>query len=365
MNRIKTIWDRSFTDVKYRVLLHTCFWIFLLFFWTRESVVLSINTVQHYSVTLVGIAFALFLFYPLVYLIVPLFIKRKWFFGILSFLVYYIIAVLLRTYQIELIVSWYNLKQTWIVGRDFWERLYKTQLNPLLFLTTIFSSIPSLLEVIYLPLTIKFIRYAYRFNLNQVWLAKENAQLQLNTLKAQINPHFFFNTLNNLQSFIVQNERQQSIDLLNRLGDFMRSSLYDCNGESITMAQEITLLTNYIAIEQVRFETQASIEISLIDNDPDYAIPPFIFLPFIENVFKHGGTLPTPEIFIDIRLINDFDKVVLKTVNHYHDTDSDQKDGMGLQNVRQRLAHYFPGHHSLDIDKTENQYTLLLVINKS
>lgn len=365
MNILKTIWDRSFTDVRYRVFLHITFWIFLLFFSTRESVVLSINLIQHYSVTLVGIAFTLFLFYPLVYLIVPLFMNKKWFLGILLLLLYYIISVLLRTYQIELIVRWYNLKQTWIVGRDFWDHLYKTQLNPILFLTTIFSSIPSLLDVIYLPLSIKFIRYAYRVNLNQAWLAKENAQLQLNTLKAQINPHFFFNTLNNLQSFIVQNERQQSIDLLNRLGDFMRSSLYDCNEESITMAQEIILLTNYIAIEQIRFDTHANIHINLIDHDPNYAVPPFIFLPFIENVFKHGGDLPTAEIFINVDLVNDTGKILLKTVNCYHNIGTDQKGGIGLHNVRQRLEHYFPGGYSLDVDKTINQYSLSLIINKA
>lgn len=365
MKWLRTFWDRSLTDTCYRVVLHIGFWIFLLFFWMQESMVVKISLQQHISVTLSGIGFALFLFYPLVYLIVPLFQKRKWLWGILLFIPYYFLAVLLRSYHIEMIVNWYNLKQTWIVGRDFWPRFYNSQLNVVKLSVLFFSSLPSLLDIIYIPLTLKFIRYAYRFNLKQAWLAKENAQLQLNTLKAQINPHFFFNTLNNLQSFIVQNDKERSVDLLNKLAGFMRSSLYDRDEEYISMQQEITLLNNYIDIEKVRFDERADIRISLNDNDPAYRVPTFILLPFIENAFKHGGSLPTGEIAIFISLVNDMDTLLLTTENKfYRDEDTGCKGGIGLQNVRKRLDHYFPGNYTLDIEEKGQHYFTQLRISK-
>ncbi len=363
MIRLKYYWDRSLTDWPYRILLHTGFWAFLFFFWTRESVVLKINLEQHFSVTLVGIGLGLFLFYPLVYGIVPLYMKRRWIVATLLLAAYYIIAVIFRSYNIQLIVNWYNLSQTWIVGRDFWPQIYETQFNAFSLSKIIFSSIPSLLDVIYVPLTIKFIRYAYRFNLRQSQLARENAQLQLQTLKAQINPHFFFNTLNNLQSFIVQNEKERSIALMNQLGDFMRASLYDHDSEYITMAQEIELLTNYVAIEQVRFDEQADIRIRFIDQDPEFRIPPFIFLPFIENVFKHGGALPVGRMFMEIELVN-ASQIILRTVNNVDEEGATDTGGIGIDNIRKRLALYFPGKYQLEIHRRDGRYELTLIIDK-
>jgi two-component system LytT family sensor kinase len=366
MKWLKTVWDKSYTSNTYRVLLHLGFWMFLLFYWMQESVVVHISLQQHFSVTLVGIAFALFLFYPLVYVIVPLLQKRKWVPAIVLFMVYYYLAVLLRSYHIELVVDWYNLKRTWIVGRDFWQRVYSNELNWGGLSKVFFSSIPSLLEVIMVPLIVKFIRYAYQFNLKQAWLAQENAQLQLTTLKAQINPHFFFNTLNNLQSFIVQNEKEKSVDLLNKLADFMRSSLYDCDEEWITMDQEVNLLTNYISIERVRFDERADINICIANHHPAYRIPPFIFLPFIENAFKYGGALPTDEIAIGIELTNTVDSLILKSVNKYYKKYSGlNPGGIGLQNVRKRLDHYFPDKYGLTTREWDGQYSVKLKIDKA
>lgn len=365
MNWLKNFWDKSFTEPRYRLLLHIGFWFFLLFFWTRESIFLKIKWYQHYSVTFVGIVFALFLYYPLVYGIVPLIRKKKWILAITLFLLYYAIAILLRTYNIQLIINWYNLKQTWVVGNDFWNRLYKNNFNLIGLATIFFSSLASLVEIIYIPLTIKFIRYAYQSNLKQIWLAKENAQLQLTTLKAQVNPHFFFNTLNNLQSLIVQHEQQKSVELLNQLADFMRSSLYDCNEEYILMEQEMALLANYIAIERVRFEEYANISINLSDNDPYYPVPPFIFLPFIENVFKHGGALPPDDIAINIELDNNPHRMVLTASNRYNEAEAESKGGIGIQNVRKRLAYYFEGNYFLEIEKVSQFYHIKLVINKT
>ena len=364
MNRLKVFWDRSFTDWRYRLAVHCGFWFAYLVFWLRESMVVHISFDQHFLVTLTGIVFSLFLYYPLVYLIVPVFKKQKWLLGIILVIVYYIIAVTLRTYHISLIIQWYNLHSASVAGADFWNNLYQKQLNPVKLLQVIFSGLTSLITIIYVPLTIKFIRYAYQFNEQQMWLAKENTELQLNTLKAQVNPHFFFNTLNNLQSFIVQKEQEKSVDLLNRLADFMRSSLYDCEKEYITLAQEVDLLQNYIAIERVRFEENANIVIHLAINDGAYQIPPFIFLAFVENAFKHGGVVTAEDVHITIELIEDKDKIILNTTNNFIPAESKDQKGIGLTNVRKRLNHYFPNNYTLTLKEENDMFTVKLELYK-
>ena len=362
MNWVKKIWDRSFTDWRYRGLLHVAFWWFLLFFWTQESIVIKINWQQHYSVTMVGAALALFLYYPLIYLILPLIKKKKWIASSILFIIYYVVAVILRDYHINMMINWYNLKQAWVVGHDFWPQVYKNQFNPFGLTRVIFSSIPSLIQIIYIPLAVKFIRYAYQFNQKQAWLAKQNTELQLSTLRAQLNPHFFFNTLNNLQSFIVQNDKNRSVELLNRLADFMRTSLYDCEEKYISMEKEIALLNNYIFIERVRFDEKAEININLTDLDPAYNLPPFIFMPFIENAFKHGGAQLPEDTFIDISLVNDAKQIILKTKNTYGAKSS--PDGIGIKNVCARLEHFYPKKHNLSVVKNERFYEVTLEICK-
>jgi LytS/YehU family sensor histidine kinase len=161
----------------------------------------------------------------------------------------------------------------------------------------------------------------------------------------------------------VQNEKEKSVDLLTRLADFMRSSLYDGEQDSITMVQEIALLHNYTEIERIRFDDNAAASVKLINNDPNYEVPPFIFLPFVENVFKHGASQTTENIFIDIELVNDKEHLTLKTKNTYIAGQALQ-GGIGLQNVRKRLDYYFPGRYTLDIEKSERFYMVMLTICK-
>ncbi|RZK13195.1 MAG: hypothetical protein EOO46_00180 [Flavobacterium sp.] len=365
MKELKIFWDKTYTEWPYRLTLHIAFWLFFFSSWLDETMVVKISLKQHYLVTLIGAFFVLFLYYTLVYLITPLFKNKNWIWGFFAFISYYIIAVILRTYHIELIVQWHNLHRTSIQGGEFWQNLFERQLNPSSFLSVIFSGLSSLLVIIFIPLTVKFLRYVYMFSQKQAWIVKENAQLQLNTLKAQINPHFFFNTLNNLQSFIVQNEREKSVELLNRLANFMRSSLYDGDKEYITMEKEIELINNYVNIEKVRFDEDVMINYTLDDNYSSYQIPPFLFLPFIENVFKHGGSLPSNEIQIAIELLNKVDKLILKTSNTFLIEEYKHPlAGIGLKNVRKRLDYYFPARYQLDISNLANVYSVNLIIYK-
>jgi len=365
MNQLKIYWDRTFTEWPYRLSLHIGFWLFFVSSWLDESMVVKIDAAQHYLVTLTGVLFTLFLYYALVVVVVQPFIRKKWMWGIFAFIIYYIIAIVLRTYHIELIVQWHNFHRTSVQGGEFWQNLVERQLSASALSRVLLSGFNSLMVIIYIPLSIKFLRYAYQFNEQKAWMLKENTQLQLNTLKAQLNPHFFFNTLNNLQSFIVQNERDKSVELLNRLADFMRSSLYDGDKDYISMEKEVELINNYVSIERVRFEDDVKIKYNVSNAHPAYQIPPFLFLPFIENAFKHGGSLPSNQVQITIDLLNNDDSLILRISNTFlADQNSQKIGGIGLQNVRKRLDYYYPARYQLDISTLADTYSVNLKIIK-
>jgi len=362
-NAIIRWWQRSFTDQRYRLLLHTGFWAFLLFFWLRENMVVHIEPGQHYVITLTGIVLSLFLFYPLVYGIIPLLQRRRWIVGILLFVVYYLAAILLRTYHINQLVDGYKSEGGWFAGQDFWNNFYQHQLQPHQLLADLFSSITGLITIIYIPLTIKFIRYAYRSNLQQSQLEKENVQLELNFLKAQINPHLLFNSLNNLQSYIVHDEKERSVELLNRLADLLRFSLYECHGEFVTPQQEATLLQNYIEVEKVRYDEHSNITTDICAPSLSYPLPALLLMPLVENAFKYSAGLP--EASIHVQLITQNDVLKFVTSNRYAYSGLPHRGGIGLQNVRRRLQHYFPDRHLLDIQDIQHLFTVTLTIYPS
>jgi hypothetical protein len=360
---IISIWQRSFTDPLYRILLHTGFWAFLLFYWLRENMIVHIEIMQDYAITLTGMVLSLFLFYPLVYGIIPLVRKRRWALALLSFIVYYLVAILLRTYHIGQLVEQYKGTSGWFAGQDFWDNFYSHQLQPSQLLTYFFSSITGLITIIYIPLTLKFVRYAYRKNLLQNQLEKENIQLELNFLKAQVNPHLLFNSLNNLQSYIVHNEKEKSVELLNRLADLLRFSLYECKGEWVSLQQEVTLLQNYIAVESIRYDEQSSITTDIRTTPISYPLPALLLMPLVENAFKYSADLPEASVHIQFITQNDVLKFV--TRNNYAYAGTPQHGGIGLQNVRKRLQHYFPDRHLLEIQDTQHFFTVTLIIYPS
>lgn len=359
MKMIRHVWDRSFADWRYRASLHVLFWAFLLFFWMRENMIIKVTLAQHYSVTLMGILLSLYLYYPLVYGIVPLFRRRRWFWAVLASIAYYLGGIVLRTYNIELLLRWYNDGHTWFAGQDFWPSLYQHQLRPVALASTFFSSVSGLLTIIYIPLIVKFLRYTYRMGMARAEAEKEKTRLELAFLKAQLHPHFLFNTLNNLQSFIVHDERDRSVALLGDLADFLRFTLYSSQAEFIPLRREIDVIRSYIAIETARMDDPGAVRSRLETETPDMPVPPLLLLPFIENAFKHSAM--TRERSIDIDLGGGPQELSLTVVNTY-DAAPGQGHGIGLENARKRLAHYYPGRHRLDVLDSSPLFTVKLVI---
>jgi two-component system, LytTR family, sensor kinase len=287
---------------------------------------------------------------------VPLLQKRKWITVVCLFIVYYIAAVYLRSYHIVRNVSGPNL---WVEGQDFWTFVYKNHVRPAKLLEGFLSSITGLISIIYIPLTLKFLRYAYQKNALQNQLEKEKNLLELNFLKAQINPHLLFNTLNNLQSFIIHEEKERSVSLLTGLANLLRLSLYEYRDEFVTLSQEIKLLRNYIAVESVRHDEYSQIELDIAETDLSYPLPALLFMPLVENAFKYSYTLERSYVRIRLGTIND--QLTLEIYNTCT-TQRNASGGIGLANVKKRLEYYFPGRHIFNCSDGGDNYTVNLMI---
>ena len=194
-------------------------------------------------------------------------------------------------------------------------------------------------------------------------LEKEKLNSELALLKNQISPHFFFNTLNNIYSLISINTKDSQNAVL-KLSKLMRYLLYESEQGLTNLGSEIDFMKNYIDLMRLRTSHKVKLTVSFPELKENIALPPLLFIPFIENAFKHG--ISYKEIsFINIIMSIDDEYLRFKCENSIVNDITEKEDnhnGIGLENVRKRLKLLFPGKHSLKIDTTEKVFTVNLSI---
>jgi two-component system LytT family sensor kinase len=198
-------------------------------------------------------------------------------------------------------------------------------------------------------------------------LEKDRVSTELSLLKAQISPHFFFNTLNNIY-VLTGIDPKVAGEAIHQLSKMMRYLLYDTQQGHNMLSQEIAFVKNYISLMKLRLTDVVKININIPGNLEDMPLAPMIFLPFVENAFKHGVSA-TKQSYIDI-IISQKDKLLELTVNNSIIKDNslslDINSGIGLVNTRRRLELLYPGRYKLDIsDRNASGYTVHLVLDLS
>lgn len=190
-------------------------------------------------------------------------------------------------------------------------------------------------------------------------IEKQKVEAELDTLKSQLNPHFLFNVLNNIYSHsLLKTDVAPSIVI--KLSDLMSYILYDCKTKTVPIQKEIEFINNYVELEKVRLEKD--IDVRLEYNDSKALIPPLLFFPLIENSFKHGiGSNPTNrEIFLKFELLEN--KLTFRIKNSKGTTQSaiqkKKKGGIGIENVRKRLALLYPESHKMEVIDTEDTFEI-------
>lgn len=210
---------------------------------------------------------------------------------------------------------------------------------------------------------------------------KEKIQLQtqivskvaeLSNLRSQINPHFLFNALNTLYSVSLKENAEKTADGIQKLGDMMRFMLNENHQDRIPLSKEIEYLHNYIAIQHMRIDENQNIEIkiNIQSSEREIFIAPMLLNPFVENAFKHGISFRSPS-WIYITLTHDAQKLYFKVHNSLHpkneiDLESESNGAkyrpIGLENVRKRLELIYPNRHTLDIQASDTDYFVSLIV---
>jgi len=195
-------------------------------------------------------------------------------------------------------------------------------------------------------------------------LEKEKLNSELALLKNQVSPHFFFNTLNNIYSLIEINQKDAQ-DAVLSLSKMMRYMLYESEHGNTRLSHEIEFMKGYIDLMKLRMTKRVKLEVDFPDSYEDHDLPPLLFIPFIENAFKHGVSYQGTS-FIEISLKSDSHQIAFTTRNsigNVNGNGSGTASGIGLDNVRKRLALLYPGRHVLKTGAEGTVFTAELVIS--
>ncbi len=194
-------------------------------------------------------------------------------------------------------------------------------------------------------------------------LEKERLSSELAFLKNQISPHFFFNTLNNIYSLIGIN-KEDAQEALHNLSKMMRYLLYESEKGNTTLGDEISFLENYIELMKLRLSDRVTLNVSLPDKVSNLKVPPLLFIPFIENAFKHGVSA-NEHSFINISIDVYDDEIIFESSNSINLVKGDRPEadsGIGLENVIKRLKLLFSDDYILNISDKEKVYKVELRI---
>lgn len=186
-------------------------------------------------------------------------------------------------------------------------------------------------------------------------LENEKLNAELAFLKSQINPHFLFNSLNNIYSLAYQ-KSEKTPEAILKLSEIMRYMLYESNEDTVLLEEEISYLQNYIELQKLRFKEKVYVDLHVEIDEMDHRIMPLLLISFLENAFKHGvSTDAGKPIRINIKVQNS--RLHFKAENAKSQLNKDQTKGVGLANLKRRLQLGYPDRYTINITETENYYS--------
>ena len=214
---------------------------------------------------------------------------------------------------------------------------------------------------------IKFVKKWFEQQQEKHEIEKKNLESELNLLKAQLHPHFLFNTMNNLYALSLEKSTKTSEGIA-RISDLLRSVLYDCNELEIALEKEISLIQNYIDLEKMRYGNRLDIEFNVNGSIENVKIAPMMLFTFVENSFKHGSSNDPEQPYIHINLDVSPNKLLFMADNSKPNgekiVNEDQVGGIGLNNVKKRLELIYKGKYELAYGDDNNCYKVRLLISR-
>lgn len=192
-------------------------------------------------------------------------------------------------------------------------------------------------------------------------LKSEKTKAELKHLQSQVNPHFFFNMLNNLYG-LVDKDSEKAKKLILKLSDMMRYSIYEGQQPQVTLGKEIAFLRNYIELHHMRYHKDIAIDFDVNVDNEHLKLAPLLFIILVENAFKHGVEKLRQNAFVKIAITSEQNRVSIKVENNF-DPDDPLEKGIGLQNLRRRMELVYPNTHNLTHSIKGTVYTAELTLD--
>lgn len=338
-----------------KVLLHTLFWVAVLVFFSFffEYNNADIKYISSFSVFLMPVTIGTT--YTIIYYLIPKYLLEKKY---LLFVLYSIYTLILSSFAIVVSI-FYGL--IFLLGMQY------SGIAPLS------RSLVSILVVVYLVVLLVSALTLLKYNYSSAAKNKElenkilEAQLKLKEqellyLKSQIHPHFLFNTLNTMYGYALR-KSDQTPDMILKLSNLLDYILYQTEKKSVSLADEIDHIKDYIDLEKIRFRDTLEVDLDISLIGKDIMIAPMLLITFVENSFKHGGMVDGKlKIFISLKAEKGgLDFSVKNSVNPYQVNDGEK--GIGLENIQKRLSLIYFNNHSFTIKNGSEWFEAKLTLN--
>jgi len=361
MNYYKLIFS---TQWIYKIKRHIIFWLAVfLYHFVRIGILFP---PAHFLQNIIPILIGTFIWgivgnivacYSMTYYLVPNFFNKKRYILFVLFILL-LCAFLFALATINIVI---NAKMRHAIGTINYFSLFTIRLQVIRVLGN-----PPLIFGLFLSL--KTMKNWYLKQKENEMLVRENTNAELQLLKAQIHPHFLFNTLNNIYSFTLTKSPDAEV-LIEKLTDTLHYMIKDCDMPLVLLEKEIKMISDYIELERVRYGNQLQMEIQIDGDRENKLIAPLLLIPFVENSFKHGTSKMLEEPWIKIKIVIEDGKLLFELVNSKPKQNSiNGKKGIGLANVQKRLELLYPKKYSLNMESNADSFFVqmnLPLLNKT
>ena len=337
---------------KRALIVHSVYWLFLgvimalIIFFSKERMTKEYILVGICYFSIINIS----IFYINYTLLIPQLLKKYWIY-VLSIVVLIVVMMFLKT-GLALLYRDVMLEQT---NPKTWVTKH-TDLNMYMISSVFISGF-----FIISSCLIKFMLDWFSHIRIQRSLETERKDMELQFLKSQLNPHFLFNSLNNIYSLAYQ-KSDKTADAILKLAEIMRYMIYESNDSWVALSKEIEYVQSYIELQKLRFKNGASVEMTLNGEIDDQQIIPLILISFVENAFKHG-VANDPKDPIRINIIANQKILHFSITNKKSNGNKDEVGGVGLNNVERRLQLLYPERYKLNIVNSATHYTSELMLD--
>ena len=354
------------TETRWRLIRHLAFWlVWCLFQWLLYSASPGLQQRSFWERlmitwpdTLVYLMPSIFLAYALMYLVIPkLVLPGRYLAATLGTLILIILTAALSALLAVTVIEALRL----IYAGSIYKNVVKGPGPPFSFKfgVAMLGGLRGSITVGGMAAAIKLMKCFNEERQAALLLEKEKANAELQVLKAQLHPHFLFNTLNNIYSF-TQEVSEKASGMIMGLSNLLRYMLYECNKPLVPLDRELEMIHQYLALETARYDNGLDIALQLPSGKTDLLIAPLMLLPFIENAFKHGASQMAEQPWINLDLVVKDHELTMKLINGKPPRTGKETPGIGIFNVRKRLELLYPGAHELQINEEEEMFIVNL-----